>query len=86
MTFIPICLKHGRNVVPRAHDVSDFQVMGNLHVDDAHALSRRLVVVEAAEVFARDRACNPRCISRLPIRGLRGSWRGLAAAIRRERL
>ncbi len=73
----PYLLKHGRDVVARAHDVSDFQIMRHLHVNDAHALPRRLVVVEAAEVFARDRACILRCIFRLRMRKWREPLRGL---------
>jgi hypothetical protein len=50
----PHLSEHGWNVISGAHDVSDFQVVENLHIYDADALPRRLVVVETAEIFACD--------------------------------
>ena len=50
----PDLLQDGRNVVARTHDVADFQIMRHLHVDDAHALPGGLIVIKAAQIFARD--------------------------------
>ena len=50
----PDLLEHSRNVVARAHDVSNLEVLGDLHVHDRHALHRRLVVIKRAEIFACD--------------------------------
>ena len=50
----PDLLENRWNVVARAHDVADFQIVRDLHIDDADLLPRWLVVVEAAQIFTRD--------------------------------
>ncbi len=46
-------LQHSRNVIARAHDIANLQIMRRLHVHHAHALHRRLVIVKAAQIFPR---------------------------------
>ena len=47
-------LQHGRNFISRARDVGDLQILWDFHIHDADALHRRLIVVGAGQVFARD--------------------------------
>ena len=53
VTSIPSCLQHCRNIISRAHDVANLQIMRHLHIDHAYALHCRLVVIKAAQIFAR---------------------------------
>src|SRR4029077_1886863 len=68
----PDLLEHRRNVVARAPDVSNFEVSGDLHIHDRHALHGRLVVIKGAEIFARDH-CISLAVGLFPAREFRSN-------------
>ena len=45
----PDLLEHRRNIISRAHNVADIQILRYLHVDNADALQRWLVIVESCQ-------------------------------------
>src|SRR5207253_10022500 len=48
--------QHSWNVIARAHDVPDLHIVWNLYIHNADALNRRLIVMSALQIFARDQA------------------------------